>query len=143
MSSGNRVRRVVSKSCEVTGHVGLITRAWGVDGKTTTLVFPLRTVPFVVLAGECYGEVECQARVTVEDVKVAVAVIVVSKGSAAWKHGVRMTMTRLFGPLKFFLKPKCEKMFRADALWQVCGVLHEKHFLSMLLFFSVGMFQRG
>ena len=143
MSSGNRVRRVASKSCEVTSHVGLITRAWRVDGKTTTLVFPLRTVPFVVLAGECYGEVECQARVTVEAVKVAVAVIVVSKGSAAWKTWRADDDDATFWATKMSLEAKVRKMLRADALWQVCGVLHEKHFLSMLLFFSVGMFQLG
>ena len=135
---------MVSKSCEVTGHVGLITCAWGDDGKTTTLVFPLRSVRFVVLAGECCGEVECQARVTVEDVKVAVAVIVVSKGLAAWKTWRADDDDATFWATKVSLEAKVrEKMFRADALWQVYGVLYEKYFLSVVLFFSVGMFQLG
>ena len=86
----------------------------------------------IVRRGDC-GKCKCCS-----------GVVVVSKGSAAWKTWRADDDDATFWATKMSLEAKVrEKMFRADALWQVCGVLREKYFLSVVLFFSVGMFQLG
>ena len=126
VSSGNRVRRVVGKSCGVTGHVGLITCAWGVDGKTTTLVFPLRTVPFVVLAGRVLwsrvsGEGDCGR------CKGCSGEVVVSKGSAAWKTWRADDDDATFGATKMSLEAKVRETCSVQMRCGRCVVFYTRN----------------